>query len=99
MGPSFAPTLGMDVVQNELSSEDSQMEDSEGEEEDDTTYLTGDNSIEEPSAHELDSEDYADALEVSSGEFDAVHANKFQSPENFNQQLWNEASTHHLPKM
>jgi hypothetical protein len=39
----------------------------------------------------LDSEDYADALEVSSGEFDAVHANKFQLPENFKQQLWNEA--------
>jgi len=28
---------------------------------------------------------------VSSGEFDAVHANKFQTPDNFKQQLWNEA--------
>jgi len=28
---------------------------------------------------------------VSSGEFDAVHANKFQIPVNFKQQLWNEA--------
>jgi hypothetical protein len=28
---------------------------------------------------------------VSSGEFDAVHANKFQTPENFKQQLWNDA--------
>jgi len=28
---------------------------------------------------------------VSSGEFDAVHANKFQTPDNFKQQLWNDA--------
>jgi len=28
---------------------------------------------------------------VSSGEFDAVHANKFQTPYNFKQQLWNDA--------
>jgi hypothetical protein len=85
---SLTDNMNRKTEQLQLSSEDSQMEDIEGEEED-NLYLTGDNSIEEPSAHELDSEDYADALEVSSGEFDAVHANKFQSPENFKQQLWN----------
>ncbi len=26
-----------------------------------------------------------------SGEFDAVHANKYQNPDNFRQQLWNDA--------
>jgi hypothetical protein len=30
-------------------------------------------------------------LEVSSGEFDAVHTNKFQAPKIFSQQLWNKA--------
>jgi hypothetical protein len=30
-------------------------------------------------------------LEVSSGEFDVVHTNRFQAPENFVQQLWNKA--------
>ena len=38
-----------------------------------------------------DPEDYGKALEVSSGEFDAVHANKFQVPKNLRQQLWNKA--------
>ncbi len=28
---------------------------------------------------------------MSSGEFDAAHANKFQNPVNFKQQLWNDA--------
>jgi hypothetical protein len=87
---SLPDNMNCKTEQLQLSSEDSQMEDSEGEEED-NTYLTGDNSIEEPSTHELDSEDYADALEVSSGEFDVVHDNKFQLPENFKQQLWNKA--------
>jgi hypothetical protein len=45
-----------ETAQLQLSLEDSQLEDSKGEEEDDT-YLTGDTSTEEPSAHELDSED------------------------------------------
>jgi hypothetical protein len=66
------------------------MEDSDSKEEDDT-YLTGNNSSEEPSAHELASEDYNDTLEVSSEELDAVHTNKFQAPKNFKQQLWNDA--------
>ena len=35
--------------------------------------------------------EYDKALEVSSGELDAVHANKFQHPVNFKQQLWNDA--------
>ncbi len=52
------------------------MEDSNGKEEDDT-YLTGNNSSEEPSVPELASEDYDDILKVSSGELDAVHTNKF----------------------
>jgi hypothetical protein len=68
---------------------DSQMEDSEDEE--DNTYMTDDDTKEESSAHKIYSEDYKDALEVSSGEFDVVHANKFQMPENFKQQLWNKA--------
>jgi hypothetical protein len=87
---SLTDNMNRKTEQLQLSSEDSQMEDSKGEEEDDI-YLTGDNSIEEPSAHKLDSEDYADALKVSLGEFDVVHANKFQLLENFKQQLWNKA--------
>jgi hypothetical protein len=82
--------MNCEMAQLQLSSEDSQLEDSKSEEEDDT-YLTGNTSTEEPSAHELDLEDYDDALEVSSGELDAVHANKLQMPENFKQQPWNEA--------
>ncbi len=40
---------------------------------------------------DIDLEDYNEALKVSSGEFDAVRANKFQAPNNFRQQLWNNA--------
>jgi hypothetical protein len=69
--------------------EESQMEDSKDDEDD--TYMTDDDPKEGSSAHEIDSEDYIDVKEVSSGEFDAVHANKFQMPENFKQQLWNKA--------
>jgi hypothetical protein len=65
------------------------MEDSKDEEDD--TYMTDNNPKEGSSTHEIDSEDYKDAQEVSSGEFDVVHANKFQTPENFKQQLWNKA--------
>jgi len=28
---------------------------------------------------------------VSSGKFDVAHANKYQTPDNFKQQLWNDA--------
>ncbi len=44
-----------------------------------------------PKSTQIDSDDYKDAQEVSLGEFDTVHANKFQTQENFKQQLWNEA--------
>ncbi len=82
--------MNRETARLQFSSEDSQLEDNKGEEED-NTYLTGDTSTEEPSMHKLDSEDYDNALEASSGELDAVHANKFQMPENFKQQLWNKA--------
>ena len=65
------------------------MEDSKDKE--DNTYMTDNDPEEVSSAHEIDSEDYKDAQEISSGEFDAVHANKFQTPENFKQQLWNKS--------
>ena len=87
---SLTKNMNRETARLHLSSEDSQMEDSDGEGEDDT-YQTGNNSSEEPSAHELASEDYDDVLEVSSGELDAVHTNKFQASENFKQQLWNDA--------
>jgi hypothetical protein len=32
-----------------------------------------------------------DLLEVSSGEFEAAHSQKYQQPENFLQALWNKA--------
>ncbi len=59
----------------------------------DSSYHTEDNSYNTPNEHDIDpeAEDYNEALEVSSGKFDAVHANKFQAPKNFWQQLWNEA--------
>jgi hypothetical protein len=60
------------------------MEDSKDEEDD--TYMTDDNPVEGSSAHKIYLEDYKDAQEVSLGEFDAVHANKFQMPKNFKQQ-------------
>jgi hypothetical protein len=87
---SLTKNMNQETARLHLSSEDSQMEDSDGKEEDDT-YLTGYNSSEEPSAHKLASEDYDDTLEVSSGELDAAHTNKFQVPESFKQQLWNDA--------
>ncbi len=65
------------------------MEDSKDEE--DNTYMTDDDSEEESAAHEIELKDYEDAIEVSLGGFDAVHANKFQMPKKFKQQLWNEA--------
>jgi hypothetical protein len=78
-------TEKLKLSSQELSpAEESQMEDSKDEEND--TYMTDDNPKEGSSAHEIDSEDYEDAQEVSLGEFDAVHANKFWTPENFKQQ-------------
>ena len=53
----------------------------------DSSYHTEDDSYNTPNEHDIDPEDYDEALEVSSGKFDAVHANKFQAPNNFRQQL------------
>ena len=58
---------------------------------DDPTYYTEGDSYDTATEHDINPEDYDKALEVSSGEFDAVHANKFQTPDNFKQQLWNDA--------
>jgi hypothetical protein len=60
---------------------------------DDSSYHTEDDSYDTPHEHDIDSEDYNEALEVSSGELNVVHANKFQAPDNFRQQLWNEGPT------
>ena len=69
--------------------EDDQDEDSDGR--DDSSYSTEEDSYDTPNEHDIDPDDYNKALEVSSGELDAVHANKFQHPVNFKQQLWNDA--------
>ena len=58
-----------------------------------SSYHTEDDSYDTPHEHDIDSEDYNEALEVSSGELNVVHANKFQAPDNFRQQLWNEGPT------
>jgi hypothetical protein len=60
-------------------------------ESDDPSYHTEDDSYDNPNEHDIDPEDYDEALEVSSGELDAVHANRFQAPGTFRQQLWNNA--------
>ncbi len=75
--------------QGSSPAEDSQMEDSKDEEDD--TYMTDDDSEEESTAHKIKSKDYEDAIEVSLGKFDVVHANKFQMPKKIKQQLWNKA--------
>jgi hypothetical protein len=76
------------------SSESAPEECSQGEDtadSNDPSYYTEDNPYNTPSKHDINSEDYDEALEVSSGKLDAVHANKFQTPDNFKQQLWNVA--------
>ena len=77
------------------SSESAPEEGSQGEDTDDsddpTYYTEGDSNDTATEEHDINLEDYDEALEVSSGEFDAVHANKFQTPDNFKQQLWNDA--------
>ncbi len=70
-------------------SEGSQEEDSSNNE--DSSYTSHDDSEGTPNKHDINLEEYEDAQEVLLGEFDAAHANKFQTPENFKQQLWNEA--------
>lgn len=77
------------------SSESEQTGGSQGEGTDnseDSSYTDKDESSDTASDnHIIDLGDYEAASEVSSGEFDAVHANKFQTPANFRQQLWNDA--------
>jgi hypothetical protein len=76
------------------SSESAPEEDSQGEDtkdSKDSSYTTHDDSYKTPNEHNINLEDYEEALEVASGKFDVVHANGFQAPENFRQQLWNKA--------
>ena len=76
------------------SSELAPEEGSQGEDTDDSndpSYYTENDPYDTPNEHDINSEDYDEALEVSSNEFNAVHANKFQTPDNFKQQLWNNA--------
>jgi hypothetical protein len=76
------------------SSESAPEEDSQGEDtkdSKDSSYTTHNNSYETPNEHDINLEDYEEALEVSSGKFDAVHTNRFEAPKIFRQQLWNKA--------
>jgi hypothetical protein len=78
--------LGSTESEQEVSGQSDTTDDSK-----DPSYHTEDFSYATPGENEIHSEDYDEALEVSSGEFDAVHANKYQNPDNFRQQLWNDA--------
>ncbi len=72
------------------SSESAPEEGSQGEDTDDSvdpSYYTEDDPYDTVNEHTINSEDYDEALEVSSGEFDVAHANKYQTPDNFKQQL------------
>jgi hypothetical protein len=76
------------------SSKSAPEEDSQGEDikdSKDSSYTTHNNSYKTPNKHNINLEDYEEALEVSSGKFDVVHANRFQAPENFRQKLCNKA--------
>jgi len=57
----------------------------------DPSYYTEGDSYDTATKHDINPEDYDESLEVSSGKLDVVHANKFQTPDNFKQQLWNDA--------
>jgi hypothetical protein len=84
-------TADLQLGSSELAPE----EGSKGEDTDDSdnlSYYTEGDSYDTATEHDINPEDYDEALEVSSGEFDVVHANKFQTPDNFKQQLWNDAS-------
>jgi len=75
------------------SSESAPEEGSQGEVTEDSiepSYYTEDDPDDTANEHDINSEDYDKALEVSSGEFDVAHANKYQTPDNFKQQLWND---------
>jgi hypothetical protein len=92
---SFTDNMNISTADLKLgSSELAPEEGSQGEDTNDSnnpSYYTEDNPYDTPNKHDINSEDYNKALEVSLGEFDAVHANKFQTPNNFKQQLWNDA--------
>jgi hypothetical protein len=78
--------LGSSKSAPEEGSKGEDTEDSE-----DSSYHTEGNSYDTATEHDINPEDYDEALEVSSGEFDVVHANNFQTPDTFKQQLWNDA--------
>jgi hypothetical protein len=61
------------------------------EDDEDLSYMTADDSESSPTAYEINAKDYDDAQEVSLGKFDSIHANKYQEPKYFKQQLWNKA--------
>ena len=94
-GQSLTENMNRATADLQLGSSESAPE--EGSQEEDTddsedpSYYTEGDSYDTATEHDINPEDYDEALEVSSGEFDAVHANKFQTPENFKQQLWNDA--------
>jgi len=72
------------------SSESAPEEGSQGEDtndNDDPSFHTEDNSYNTANEHAINSEDYDEALKVSSSVFDAVHANKFETPDNSKQLL------------
>jgi hypothetical protein len=54
-----------------------------------TCAMPAGNSKSTPNAYEINVKDYDDAQEVSLGEFDAIHANKYQELTSLYQQLWN----------
>jgi hypothetical protein len=94
-GQSLTKNMNRATADLQLGSSVSAPEEgSQGEDTDDSkdpSYHTEGDSYDTATEHDINPEDYDEALEVSSGEFDAVHANKFQTPDNFKQQLWNDA--------
>jgi len=94
-GQSLTENMNSATADLQLGSPESAPEEgSQGEDTDDSkdpSYYTEGDSYDTATEHVINPEDYDEALEVSSGEFDAVHANKFQTPVNFKEQLWNDA--------
>ena len=90
-------THNMNRATAELNLESSESGQGEEQQEDhssdsnDSSYSTEENPYDTPNEHDIDPNDYDEALEVSSGELEAVHANRFHRPVSFKQQLWNDA--------
>jgi hypothetical protein len=90
-------THNMNRATAELNLESSESGQGEEQQEDhssdsnDSSYSTEENPYDTPNEHDIDPNDYDEALEVSSGELEAVHANRFHCPVSFKQQLWNDA--------